>query len=241
MKYFFVFDSDLPTGVGIRWMGKEHILWLVLFAVIVFLLCRAGRKWGEKGFRALQWTVCALILTCEANRQICLAAAGGWGIYALPLHLCSMGVFVVLWHCIFGGALCGELLYCLTMPGAAAAVLFPDWLNYPALNLMSIGTFLGHILLAAYPAMLVARGAVRPDAKRLPKCFACLLGVSAVMYVFNKLTNCNYFFLNGPAPDSPLEWCAKFLGDPGYILGFLPIMAVVWLALYLPWRRKRKE
>ena len=68
-----------------------------------------------------------------------------------------------------------------------------------------------------------------------------MLAVAAVMYVFNKLAGTNYFFLNSPAPGSPLEWFARFLGNPGYILGFLPIMAVVWLALYLPWLWKGRK
>ena len=241
MENFFVFDLDLPAGVGIRWLGKEHILWLLIAAAITLLLCIAFARASERGKRMIRRVVCVLILLCEANRQLCLLSAGVWGVYTLPLHLCSMSVFVVLWNCLRGGKLSGELLYCLTMPGAAFALVFPDWLDYPALNLLSIGTFLGHILLMAYPAMCTAGGAIRPEARRLPRCFVCVLAVAAVMYVFNKLAGTNYFFLNSPAPGSPLEWFARFLGNPGYILGFLPIMAVVWLALYLPWQRKGRK
>ncbi len=241
MENFFVFDLDLPAGVGIRWLGKEHILWLVSAAVVTLLLCIACARASERGRRRIRCAVCVLILLCEANRQLCLLSAGVWGVYTLPLHLCSMSVFVVLWNCLRGSKLSGELLYCLTMPGAAFALVFPDWLDYPALNLLSIGTFLGHILLIAYPAMSTACGLIRPEARRLPRCFACLFAAAVVMYVFNKCTGANYFFLNSPAPGSPLEWFARFLGNPGYILGFLPILSAVWLILYLPWMRKRRK
>ena len=241
MDYFFVFEQDLPRGVGIDAFGPEHMAWIAASAAVIFLLCFAARRATERAFRALQWSVCALVLVCEANRQLCLLSAGVWGVYTLPLHLCSMSVFLVLWHCIRGGILAGELLWCLTMPGAIFALLFPDWLYYPAWNLLSLGTFLGHMMLAAYPALCTARGIIRPDAKRLPKCFLCLLCTAAVIFVFNKLVDANFFFLNGPAPDSPLSLAARYLGDPGYLLVFLPILAAVWALLYLPLRLRPRS
>lgn len=241
MKLFFVFDRDLPAGVGIRAFGPEHAAWLLVCAAIILLLCLAAKKASGRTFRALQRTVCALALICEANRQLCLLSAGVWGVYTLPLHLCSMSVFLILLHCIRGGTLAGELLWCLTMPGAVCALLFPDWLYYPAWNLLSIGTFLGHAMLAAYPALCAARGVIRPDAKRLPKCFLCLACTAAVLFVFDRLTGADYFFLNGPAPDSPLSLAADYLGDPGYLLVFPPLIAAVWALLYLPLRRRPRS
>ena len=243
MEYFFVFDHHLPQGVGIGWMGGVHIGWLLFAALAIFGLCRACRRADAPRFRFLQRAVCAGILVTEVVRELCLLSAGVWGVYTLPLHLCSLSVFVVLWHTLRGNALSGELLYCLGMPGAAMALLFPDWLYYPAANLMSINSFLGHILLTAYPAMLTARGAIVPDVKRLPKCFACLAATSAVIFVFDKLTNSNYFFLNSPSPGSPLVFFERWLGNPGFIVGYLPLIAALWLLLYLPWvlvRRLRR-
>lgn len=241
MDLFFVFDKDLPPGVGIRAFGPEHLAWIAASALVIFLLCFAARRASGRGFRALQWIVCALVLACEANRQLCLLSAGVWGVYTLPLHLCSMSVFLVLYHCVRGGALAGELLWCLTMPGAVCALLFPDWLYYPARNLLSLGTFLGHMMLAAYPALCFARGEIRPDAKRLPKCFLCLVCTAAAVYVFDKIFDADYFFLNGAAPDSPLSLAAKYLGDPGYLLAFIPLLAAVWALLYLPLRLRPRS
>ena len=39
MKLFFVFDRDLPAGVGIRAFGPEHAAWLLVCAAIILLLC----------------------------------------------------------------------------------------------------------------------------------------------------------------------------------------------------------
>lgn len=236
MEYFFVFDRDLPPNVGISAFGAEHLCWLCIAVLLTAALCRRLRRAPPRAARRTQCVVCALILLTELCRELCLLSAGVWGIYTLPLHLCSLSVFVTLWHCLKPTPLAGELLYCLGMPGAACALLFPEWLRYPAFNLLSISTFLGHILLVAYPAMLVARGSIAPDKKRLPKCFACLACTAAVLYGFNRLTGANYFFLRVPAPGSPLEWFEARLGNPGYIAGYLPMITAVWLLLYLPHR-----
>ena len=70
-----------------------------------------------------------------------------------------------------------------------------------------------------------------------PRCFALLLALAAVVYGFDRIVGANYMFLLAPAPGSPLEWFAGFLGNPGYLLGYLPMLAAVWAALYLPGRK----
>lgn len=234
MKYFFVFDQKLPPNVGIAAFGAEHICWLALAAVIVTALCRSCRRTEVRRRGRLYRSLCAVLLLCELLRQLCLRAADVPRIYTLPLHLCSMSVYLSAWHCLRPSRLTGELLYCLSMPGAAFALLFPDWLYCPALNLLSISGFCGHILLVAYPAVLLAGGELVPDAKRLPKCFACLACTAAVLYVFNQCFGTNYMFLSYPSAGSPLVFFEKLLGNPGYIAGYLPIIAAVWLLLYLP-------
>ena len=67
-----------------------------------------------------------------------------------------------------------------------------------------------------------------------------MLAIAIPVYVFDVLTNTNYLFLNWPSPGSPLELFA-FLGRPGYLLGYIPLIAVVWLFLYLPFILKQKK
>ena len=138
----------------------------------------------------------------------------------------------------------GEFLYGVCMPGAAFALLFPDWTAYPAFSYHSIVGFLVHTLLVGYPLMLVCGGGLRPDPRRLPRCLAMLAALAAAVYVFDRAAQANYMFLLLPAPGSPLEWFARRLGNPGYLLGYVPMLAGVWVVLYLPFliglRRRRR-
>ena len=64
-----MFARDLPAGVGIRWLGKEHILWLVFAAVVTLLLCIICTRASERGRRRIRCAVCVLILLCEAKEE----------------------------------------------------------------------------------------------------------------------------------------------------------------------------
>jgi uncharacterized membrane protein YwaF len=88
--------------------------------------------------------------------------------------------------------------------------------------------------------MLFFGGKLHPNAKRLPQCFLFIVVISVPIYIFDKLTEANFLFLNWPSAGSPLVWFEKLLGNPGYIFGYIPMMAVVWTLLYLPVELRRR-
>jgi len=88
--------------------------------------------------------------------------------------------------------------------------------------------------------MLFFGGKIKPGARRLPYCFLFLVAISVPIYFFDKRIDANFLFLNWPSPGSPLVWFEKWLGNPGYILGYIPMAAVVWTTLYLPVELKRR-
>ena len=144
-----------------------------------------------------------------------------------------MAVYICVLHAVRGGALTGQFLYAFCMPGAAFALFFPDWRCYPALSFMTLAGFMGHTLIVAYVLMQVCAGDIVPDIRRAPACLGVMLSLAAPVYVFDILTGTNYMFLNWPSPGSPLE-LFSFLGRPGYIAGYFPLLAAVWAAIYAP-------
>lgn len=241
-EYFFTFV--IPPDVGISLFGPEHIFWLVTAAIVCIALVMAYRRTGVRGKRRIQLTVGSVIMASELLRITALVCAGVFSINSLPLHLCGIAAYLTFIHAILGrGELLGEFLYSLCMPGSLFALLTPDWVAYPVLNLLSINSFIVHILLVAYPLMLVCGGTVKPDVRRIPKCFLMLFLMAVPIAVFDRLTGANFMFLNWPSPGSPLEYFAKYLGKPGYILGYFPMLALVWAALYAPFvvRGRRKN
>ena len=175
------------------------------------------------------------LLADEAALLLGMALTGQWNWSYLPLHLCSINVFVCLYNTLTDQNWCKEELYALCIPGAALALLCPSWLDVPSwwtlINLHSISI---HALLVLYPVLLVVRG-YRPSARRAPQVLAFLFGSALPIYFLNKPLNTNFYFLNNPYGNVITSAFTRLLGEKYYILGFLPAIAVALCLMYLPW------
>ena len=130
----------------------------------------------------------------------------------------------------------GQFIYAFSMPGAAFALVFPDWADYPLFHFVTFSSFLLHFLLLLYPVTALALGEIRPDLRRLPGSIAAMSALALPVWALNKLLGTNYMFLSWPPPGTPLELFAP-LGSVGYLLGFVPLALAVWALLY--WRQLR--
>ena len=160
----------------------------------------------------------------------------------LPLHLCSINVFVCLYNTLFDQNWCKEELYALCIPGAALALLCPSWRDVPSwwtlINLHSVSI---HALLVLYPILLVV-GGYRPSVRRVPQVLAFLFGSALPIYFLNKPLCTNFYFLNNPYGNVITTAFTHLLGEQYYILGFLPAIAAALVLMYLPWGiLERKE
>ena len=235
---FFRVEGDGPRSRGFGMFSLGHIAWLAAGVIFALIMCRAYLAAPAAARRRLRRGTALSALAVELSRAALLALAGLYGVDRLPLHLCALAVYISAWHALRGGELTGQFLYAFCMPGALAALLFPDWSAYPAFHFMSVSSFTLHILLVGYTLMLVAGGELRPDTRRAPACLGIMLLIAVPVYVFDRLMGTNYMFLNWPLPGSPLEWFA-FLGRPGYLLGYIPLLAAAWAVIYAPFVKKR--
>lgn len=233
MNSFFDLTIERAADVGFGRFTAGHFLWLGIGAVITAALCIIYKKAGKRLRRIIRLTLGGSAVGTELSRAALLSAAGRYGLGTLPLHLCVMAAYLCALHALRGGRLRGQFLYAFCMPGAAAALLFPDWAYYPAWHFMTLCSFLLHIIIVAYVLMQVLGGDIVPDFRAAPACLGIMLLIAAPVYIFDRLTCTNYMFLNYPPPGSPLEWFGA-LGSPGYALGYLPILAAVWTVMYLP-------
>ncbi|MCD8249418.1 MAG: YwaF family protein, partial [Lachnospiraceae bacterium] len=126
----------------------------------------------------------------------------------------------------------GQTLYCLCLPGAVAALLFPAWTVFPQWNLINLQSFLIHALLIFGPLLEVQRGTLHPDIRRLWKTWIFLALVVPCIYLMDRRFDANYFFLNAGSPGSPLEWLIQRMGNPGFLLGYAIIVLAVNIAMY---------
>jgi hypothetical integral membrane protein (TIGR02206 family) len=234
---FFAFVGDIGVqNEGFMLFGGAHIAMLGGLAIIIAAICYAYKK--QNGHRrSITIKIIALtILSLEIIKQISLPALQGrYWVEQLPLHLCGLSIAIDVFHAFYPNKTTGEILYSLGLPGALAALIYPNWTMYPMANFYSLQSFMIHALHIALPLMLLLTGEIRPDAKRLWRVVAFLAVAVPPIYFFNIRHNTNFFFINAGSEGSPLEIFVNWLGFPGFLLPYAGLVAVIWLMMYLPW------
>lgn len=242
-RYFWVAEELLPPGLGFGMFSAGHLVWLAALALMIFGMCRGYRALGGPGRSRMQLILAAGLPAAELGRDVILAAQGAFNPTYWPLHLCGAAMFLYLAYALRPGAFCGEVLYSLCLPGALAALLFPNWAGItPLLQFQCIYSFLYHGLLAGGILMLLTCGELcpKPGGIRYPLLF--LLAAVPPLYWLNLRLGTNFFFLNVPAPGSPLEPMARAFGSPGYLFPFAVLAAGVVSLFYLPlWVRAARR
>ena len=241
MQYFLDTIDTIQEGVGFQHFGKVHIVWLCVFLVILIGNCLLFRALGEKGKNIWIKTVAVLLVADELFKMACLFIGGNYEWDYLPLHLCSINIFLIALHAWKPSDLLGNFLYTICIPGTMAALLFPSWTKLPLLNAMHLHSFTVHILLALYPVVLTVCGRIKPDVKLLPKCMGILVLMAIPIYGLNLLLDTNFMFLMLAEEGNPLYWFEQNWGN--HLLGFPVIIAAVLIVMYLPVEllRKRKK
>lgn len=240
-KYLFYCSETIPGGLGFSLFGVGHLLWLGAIAAVCAAVCRCYRRSdGGKRLR-IRRILSGLLIADELLKIAVLTATGCYTAEYLPLHMCSINIFICLWYTIHPNKAAGEILYALSLPGAVVALCVPTWVRLPFVNLMCFHSFSVHGMLFLYPFLLVTSGELRPDLRRLyiPAVFVLL--VSPALYLFNCKMGTNFLFLNGTEENILLETIYRIAGRHLYILGLGCLLSAVWLLMYLPWGiRKRR-
>ncbi|MCI9543294.1 MAG: YwaF family protein [Acutalibacter muris] len=196
-------------------------------------------RWGA-GKRRLCRRILAALLVCDELFKYGIALhSGQFRPSFLPLHLCSINIFLIAADVIRPNQRLREVLYAVCLPGAFFALLFPGWNYLPLWNALCIHSFTAHLLLLLYPLLLIA-GGFRPDIRRFAGTLPAALVVVGLVYCFNRVFGTNFMFLSRAGEGNPLSWFESFLGSPGYLMGIPVIAAICWGLLYgVPALRKR--
>lgn len=248
---YFTYWDDLPDGSGFELYSAPHVMWLAAIAVGVCVCVRLYIKKTGDGRRRRRSATAAVMAAMEVYKDAVLAVTGHMEVQYLPLQLCGMAIIVEICFVLVANAcgghagrdevtenraylkhvrtFLGEVMCILCMPGALAALLFPDWTRYPIVNYMSLHSFILHGLLVFLPAAMLAGGEVSVDIRRIymPAIFlACAAGL---VYPVNIAADCNFMFLRYPSHSSPFEAVYRSLGYGGYlsVYGLVVVLAVL--------------
>lgn len=232
MRFFMDTTGTIADGNGFTHFGQLHLIWIAAFLSITLLSCLWFRKAGETGRRCWKRTVAVLLVLDEIFKQTMLLAGGRFNLSYLPIHLCSINIFIIAVHAFKASTLWDSFLYTVCIPGAIAALLFPTWTKLPFMNFMHLHSFTVHILLALYPIVLAVGGEINPRARDIPKCLLLLVAMAVPIYIINILIDQNFMFLMYAEEGNPLYWFQQNWGN--HLLGFPVIIAGVLIIMYLP-------
>ena len=240
MSYEMIAQRYGPGYQGYPLFGAVHLGELEAVAVCILLTARWYRRSPERTRRRILWGVTVLLLADEAVLVIAMLATGQWNWSYLPLHLCSINIFVCWYDAIHQSRWSKEILYALCIPGAVVAMLSPSWQRLPVWNLLHLHSYSIHVLLILYPVLLLA-GGFRPQVHHIRWVLAFLCAIATPIFFLNRLLKTNFFFLNDPQGNAITAFFAHCFGERFYLLGFLPVLAAVLLLLYLPWYRAERH
>ena len=242
MEYFLETSGSIESGHGFSHFDLLHLGWLGFFAVLIAVGCIWYRRLDESGRRKARYLMAGMIVANEIFKMVCLTIGNNYTVHYLPLHLCSINIFIVAIHAVRPNKVLDNFLYAICIPAALAALLFPSWTKLPFLNFSHIHSFTIHIELALYPVILTAAGDIRPDWRKIPQCLALLGGFGIVALIVNLLLDTNYMFLMEAESGNPLLYFEEWFGS--HLIGFPVLITLILLIIYLPHvllhRRKKK-
>lgn len=234
LQYFLDTVETIPDGVGFSRFGPVHLAWLAAFVAFALISCRFYKKSSPGRRKYIRMVFAVLLVADEAFKVIMLLIGGRYQPGYLPLHLCSINIFLIAIHAVHPTKLLDNFLYAICIPAALAALLFPTWVSLPPANFMHLHSFTVHILLASYPIMLTAGGDIRPKAAYLPGCVALLVGMAIPVYGINLCFGTNFMFLMRADAGNPLQLFEKAFGC--HLVGYPVIAGALFALMYgVPW------
>jgi len=237
-EYFWESYESISEGHGFGLFSLTHIAELLaalLFIVVMTIIYKKADR--EKREKISLWFV-YLVIADEIFKHVILIAKGNWLPNYLPLHLCSINIFMIVYYHYTKNKLAGNFLWCLCIPGALLALLFPNWKMLPVMNFMHLHSETIHVLLLTYPIMLFASGDIKRDYRLVPKMMLLFAVLCIPGLIVNLTCGTNFMFLMEAPEGSPLVLFEKFFGN--HLWGFVILLPIVVALMYVPYKKPQE-
>ncbi len=222
----------MPEGLGFETFDTTHLLWLLATVILITLASVLYKKLNPKKQRIMLIILGAYIFFQEMLKNVVVAAVGEFSAEYLPFHLCGINILLIAFDIIKPTATVRSFLYYFCIPGAALALIFPNWTETPFLNFFHLNSFTIHILLVMYPVLLISSGQIKPTFKSALSSLLLLIALAIPVYFLNLLWDTNFMFLMEPDKGNPLELFEKLLGS--HLWGFPILLPIVMALMTLP-------
>ena len=234
MDQFFTKDF---TGGPFVLFSLQHIIAICIIILVnltfLYLRKKPGEEFQQKFRRRFRISLAVMLLINEATWHIWNLATGQWTIQTmLPLHLCSVFVFLSAYMLLTGNYRVYEFAYFLGIGGALQPILTPDLGIYAFPHLRYFQVFLSHGgIVTAAVFMTVVEG-YRPTWKSLGRTILYMNIYMVVVGAVNALISSNYLFIaHKPETASLIDVLGPW---PWYLLALEGIGLVLFTLLYVP-------
>ena len=243
-KFYDFYLNTLKPYIVADYEGKPftlfdniHLITLGVIAIIVLLIIISRNKISERKKEDIRDTMAAILIVNEISWHLWAYFYSEWTLdKMLPLHICSILVWLSAWMLIKKSYRIYEFAYFLGIGGALQALLTPDAGIYGFPHYRFFQTFISHgfIIIAAIYMTIVEE--MRPTWKSILRVAIFTNIYMAAVYGINTLLGSNYLYLNHKPPTASI---LDMLPDwPMYILYMEGIGLATILVLYLPYLLK---
>lgn len=233
------------SGESFVFLGMHHQIALA----VLLILAAAMFLWqnpGEREKKMLRYGMAAVLLFNEATWHLWNGVNGIWSVQTmLPLHVCSVLVFLGAVMLITKNYTIYELMYFLGIGGAIQAYLTPDLGIYGFPHVRFFQVFISHGLIILSAIYMTAVEKYRPTPMSMLRVLGILAVYAAVIFPLNLWLGSNYLYIaHKPYDPSLIDMLAPW---PYYIPQLAGIALIEFGILYLPfalvdsWRALRRR
>jgi hypothetical integral membrane protein (TIGR02206 family) len=242
MSVYFAKDY---TGAPFELFGTAHLIALAIITLAGLSLIYFRKVWGEREQKIVRYTTGILLAVSELSYHAWAAYWGIWTIQTMiPLHLCSVIVWLTVYMLFTRSYKIYELTYFLGIGGAMQALLTPDSGIYGFPHYRAVQTFFAHGLLVLIPIYMTVVEGYRPTLQSYKR-----VAIWTNIYMFfvfwlNLAIGSNYLFIaHKPPTASLIDMLAPW---PWYIFQMEIIGLMILFVLYVPflikdWLAKRQS
>jgi hypothetical integral membrane protein (TIGR02206 family) len=229
MAEFFAGNYE---GPAFEFLGNAHLAalgTLILLNLILFTFKNAG----EQKKTALRWILALILWGNEFAWHYWNYSVGKWTIETmLPLHLCSVLVWVGALMLVTKNYRIYEFMYFMGIGGAIQALATPDLGIYGFPHFRFFQTFISHGLIITSAIYMTVVEGFRPTWKSMVRVAIWMNIYAGTVFLINTAIGSNYLMINHkPELPSLLDLLPEW---PIYILYMELIGVVSMLLLYLP-------
>ena len=230
MQRYFDYNYD---GAPFDVFGPGHLTALAIIAAIIVFIVWVRRYPGDAAKRRTRFVLAGIILVVESSWHVWNLAIDTWDVQRhLPLHTCSMGIWLSIVMLTTRNYRLYEILYFIGIAGATQALLTPSVGAYGLPHFWPIQSLASHGLLVIALVYMTAIEGLRPTWMSIWRTMLVLNIYMLLITGVNYLIGSNYMYtLRKPATASLLDVLGPW---PWYILACEFVAIFLFMILYSP-------